>query len=59
MTKSKPTIELWDLDWPMGVIVPCESGVKFTNQTGGTMCAHPVIEGVFIPLPSFLWHIQQ
>jgi len=45
-------IELWNLNSFMGVIVPMETGVVYTNQTGGTGCYHPEVEGLFIPLNS-------
>jgi hypothetical protein len=47
------TVELWDSNQLLGVIYPCQSGVEYTNQVGGTACAHPKIEGVFIPLPQY------
>lgn len=34
-----------------GLIVPMQSGVIWSNQTGGTCCSHPELEGIFIPLP--------
>lgn len=34
-----------------GLIVPCKSGVSWTNQVGGIMIFHPEVEGVFVPLP--------
>jgi hypothetical protein len=46
-------VELWDLQNFMGVIVPCQSGVIFSNQTGGIDCFHPEVEGVYIPPPYF------
>lgn len=33
-----------------GVILPRKSGVIWELQTGGVMCNHPTLEGVFIPL---------
>lgn len=35
----------------VGIIVPCKSGVVWSNQVGGTACFHPEVEGIFIPLP--------
>ncbi len=32
-----------------GLIVLCSSGVKYTNQTGGTACLSPIEEGVYLP----------
>jgi len=34
----------------LGLIVEWPSGVVFSNQTGGTSCLHPELEGVFVPL---------
>lgn len=34
-----------------GIIMPCMSGVRWANQAGGTLCSHPAIEGVYVPLP--------
>jgi hypothetical protein len=45
-------IELWDIleDGLLGVIVPLKTGVVWSNQTGGTCCAHPELEGIYVPL---------
>lgn len=45
-------IELWDVveDGLLGVIVPMKTGVTWSNQTGGTFCCHPELEGIYIPL---------
>ena len=45
----KPTIRLYDAVGT-GLIIPCPSGVMVSNQTGGTACLQPEIEGVYIPL---------
>ena len=42
-------IELWE-HVGLGLILEWPSGVIITNQTGGTSCLAPEIEGVFIPL---------
>ena len=34
----------------LGLIIAYPSGVIYSNQTGGTACLHPELEGVFIPL---------
>lgn len=34
------------------LIVAHPSGVSYSNQCGGSNCAHPALEGVMIPLPS-------
>ncbi len=46
---GKPLIELYATTGT-GLIFPCESGVLYTNQTGGYACLHPVEEGVYAPL---------
>lgn len=33
-----------------GLIIQYKSGVIYSNQTGGTACLHPELEGVFVPL---------
>ncbi|KYF66073.1 DUF6210 family protein [Sorangium cellulosum] len=33
-----------------GAIVSFPSGVLYSNQTGGTSCLHPEIEGIYVPL---------
>ena len=45
----KPIIQIYD-SVGTGLIICCESGIVITNQTGGTSCLHPEIEGVFVPL---------
>jgi hypothetical protein len=32
-----------------GFLIPAPTGIIWTNQVGGTLCAHPEIEGLFIP----------
>jgi hypothetical protein len=44
-----PTIRLYDTVGT-GVILTCSSGVMVSNQTGGTSCLQPEVEGVYIPL---------
>lgn len=44
-------VELWGHHGFFAAIVPCASGVVWTNQCGGTYCAHPEVEGILIPLP--------
>jgi len=46
---SKPVIRLWD-SVGLGIIIAHPSGVVFSNQTGGTACLQPELEGVFVPL---------
>ncbi|CAN5720749.1 hypothetical protein BH11VER1_BH11VER1_20970 [soil metagenome] len=45
----KPVVKLWSLVGT-GLIVPRDTGVIYTNQTDGTACDHPTLEGAFIPL---------
>lgn len=46
---AKPIIHLWD-HVGTGLIVKFATGVIYSNQTGGTSCMQPQLEGVFIPL---------
>ena len=46
---NKPTIALWDTVG-LGVIVAYPIGVMVSNQTGGTACLRPQIEGVYLSL---------
>ena len=45
---DKPQIEIWDTVG-LGIIIELSTGVMISNQTGGTACLHPKIEGVFLP----------
>lgn len=45
----KPTVQLYE-SIGVGIILDYPSGVTFSNQTGGTSCLHPEMEGVYIPL---------
>jgi hypothetical protein len=38
----------YDIDW--GLLLPCESGVVFEQQTDGCCCHHVYLEGVLTPL---------
>lgn len=44
-----PVIRLWDFVG-VGLIVEHPSGVRYSNQTGGTGCHHPEVEGVLVPV---------
>lgn len=48
-----PVVDLGTLEGGhfLGLIVPCSSGVEWTNQVGGVSCQHPKVEGIYIPLP--------
>ena len=52
MTRAKK-VELWALQSPwLGLIISEPStGITYTNQVGGTACAHPEIVGFMMPLP--------
>ncbi|WP_437980157.1 DUF6210 family protein [Sorangium sp. So ce117] len=41
-------IRLYDAG--LGLLIPCPSGVIYSNQTCGNICMQPEIEGVFVPL---------
>lgn len=45
---DRPEVTLYDMDG--GLLVAAPTGVRYTNQVGGTACAHPVLEGFFVPL---------
>lgn len=46
---DKPRIELWNYSG-LGLILLHETGVRYSNQTGGYACLHPEVEGAFVPL---------
>lgn len=46
---SKPLIELYD-SVGLGIIIEYPTGILVSNQTGGTACLHPQMEGVYLPL---------
>lgn len=46
---SLPTIRLFE-HVGLGLIIEYPSGVIYSNQTGGTSCSAPCVEGVFVPL---------
>lgn len=48
-TMPAQRIELWE-HVGLGLILAWPSGIILTNQTGGTACLAPELEGVFIPL---------
>ena len=66
-----PTVDLdldhWDTE-QMGIVIECKTGIRWTNQAGGTACAHPEVEGIFLPLPTYAeasleilrdrWHVE-
>ncbi len=45
----KPTIRLYDAVGT-GLIIGWKSGVMISNQTGGTSCLQPEMEGIYVPL---------
>lgn len=45
-------VELWHQDGLAGFVFEAKTGVVWTNQTGGTCCDHPSVEGVFVPMPA-------
>lgn len=45
----QPKIELFE-HVGLGLIIEYPSGVIYSNQTGGTSCSAPSVEGVFVPL---------
>jgi hypothetical protein len=49
MSALKPFVRLYSAKG-IGVVVPRQTGVMFSNQAGGYSCLQPEIEGVYIPL---------
>lgn len=49
-------VDLWD-SHEVGLIIPWQTGVLFSNQVGGHACAHPKLEGFLLPVPvcKFTW----
>lgn len=43
-----PKVSLYD-SVGFGVIIKYNSGVIYSNQTGGTCCLHPEVEGIYSP----------
>jgi hypothetical protein len=48
MTEKKLLLDVYAHNW--GFLIPCESGIVFTQQTGGISCGQRELEGVFYPL---------
>jgi hypothetical protein len=45
-------IQLWAMEPDFfGVLVPMPTGIRWSNQVGGTCCYHPEVEGLYVPLP--------
>ena len=44
------TITLWSMPSEVMLVIEHPSGVVYTNQTGGTSCMQPELEGVLVPL---------
>ena len=44
-----PIVQLWQAVG-LGLIIEYPSGIAYSNQTGGTSCSHPKVEGLFVPL---------
>ncbi len=43
---DKLVINIWD-SVGLGIIIKFPTSILISNQTGGTTCLHPKIEGVF------------
>jgi hypothetical protein len=50
-----PNVDLFE-SRGLGIFVAFPTGIIFSNQTGGTSCHHPEIEGCFIPFRAFYGH---
>ena len=48
---TRKTVQLLDCHSYFAMLVPAQTGVFWTNQCGGTLCAHPEIEALYVPLP--------
>lgn len=46
---DKPVITIYDTVGT-GIIIAFPTGIIVSNQTGGTACLHPKIEGIYLPL---------
>ena len=44
----KPEIQIWDTVG-LGLIISYPTGILISNQTGGTACLHPKLEGIYLP----------
>lgn len=42
-------LELWD-SCGTGLIIECSCGIWYSNQTEGTCCSHPRVEGLYVPV---------
>ena len=49
MTKRIIDLSVLENDF-LGLIILEPTGVRYTNQMGGTACGHPWVEGLYIPL---------
>lgn len=47
--QSTTTILLYELGGP-ALIVPCQTGVRYQNQTGGYSCSQMELEGFLVPI---------
>lgn len=48
-----PTLRLWDVQSLVLIVHRPGTNLIWTNQAGGTHCAHPQLEGFLVPLPGF------
>lgn len=48
-SESEEAFDLLHIEHP-GVILLQASGVLWTNQVGGTACAHPKARGIYVPI---------
>ncbi len=53
--QNKPIIEIWD-SVGLGIIIEYPTGVWVSQQTGGTSCLHPKVEGIYLPLHNDYTH---
>ncbi|AAN48906.1 DUF6210 family protein [Leptospira interrogans] len=55
---NRPIIRLWGME-NIGLIIEYQTGIIYSNQTGGYACLQPEVEGVLVPLEDLENKIQQ
>src|ERR1035437_5406748 len=50
--RNQKVTEIWEMSNFFGMFVPKKNGVYWSNQVGGHACLHPVVEGLYVPLPT-------
>ncbi|EQA72902.1 DUF6210 family protein [Leptospira noguchii] len=55
---NRPIIRLWGME-NIGLIIEYQTGIIYSNQTGGYACLQPEVEGFLVPLEDLENKIQQ